>query len=334
MKIVVYGAGSIGCYIGSILHLQKLDVTLLGRPRIKKVIEDNGGIAISDYEGRSNKITDLQFATDPNILNRADVVLVTLKCTAMKSAAEELNHYVKPNALIVCLQNGVGAEQPVLELVKQAKVVTGIVPFNVVQDDKARFYRGTEGGLHFPNAEILKPLQKAYMDFGLDCQLESDMPSVMWGKLQLNLNNAINALSDLPLKTQLSQRSYRRILASCQEELLTACRVKGIQLAKLTAVKPGMIPKILRLPDFLFTLIAQKMLAIDPEARSSMWEDVKFGRKTEVDFLNGAVVSLAKEMGIDAPVNEKVCQLIHEVESGEIQTGLSGEELVKYLPVK
>jgi 2-dehydropantoate 2-reductase len=52
MKIVVYGASSIGCYIGAILVKQNLEVTLLGRERILKTIQKNGGVGISDYEGR------------------------------------------------------------------------------------------------------------------------------------------------------------------------------------------------------------------------------------------------------------------------------------------
>ncbi|NNF17643.1 MAG: 2-dehydropantoate 2-reductase, partial [Gammaproteobacteria bacterium] len=138
-------------------------------------------------------------------------------------------------------------------------------------------------------------------------------------------------LSDQPLKTQLEQRGYRRVVAACQEELLSACARKNITLAKLTAVKPSLLPKVLALPDFLFKMVAQRMLAIDPKARSSMWEDLQQGRKTEVEYLNGAVVALAAEAAMSAPANAMVVDLIHQVETGQISAGISAKELYKKL---
>lgn len=332
MKIVVYGAGSIGCYLGAILTKNNLDVTLLGRERILKTIQENGGIGISDFEGRSERIIHTEFSTDPRILGEADIILITLKCTAMSNAANELAEYCKNEALIICLQNGVNAEQAVLEKIPEGNIALGIVPFNVIQDDTANFHRATEGTLFLPDFAELKPIQKAFQEYGLCCELEKDMSSVIWGKLLLNLNNAINALSDLPLKTQLEQRGYRRILAACQEELLLACAKKGINLAQLTAVKPSLLPKILKLPDFIFKLIAQRMLAIDPKARSSMWEDIQFRRMTEIEYLNGAVVSLAESSGIAAPVNTMVTNLIKALENGEVEQGLTAESLLARFP--
>lgn len=327
MKTVIYGAGSIGCYIGAILSKQNLDVLLLGRPRLQKTILDHQGIGISDYEGRSERVADVPFSTDPAVLAAADIILVTLKCTAMHAAAEELQQFCKPGVLVVCLQNGVGAEAPVLRVLKQGKVVLGIVPFNVVQDDTAHFHRATEGKLHFPDVPELRPLQQAWQAYGLDCELVQDMAAIIWGKLLLNLNNAVNALSDMPLKTELEQRGYRRVLAVCQEELLSACAKRDITLAKLTAVKPALLPTVLRLPDFLFRLVAQRMLAIDPQARSSMWEDIQQGRTTEVEFLNGAVVALAKAAGLAAPANAMIVDLIHQLENNQIKGGIAADEL-------
>lgn len=326
-KVVIYGAGSIGCYLGTILKSQEVDVELLGRQRLKEIIAQSGGIHISDYEGRDNFVADVPYSTDVSILASADIVLVTLKCTAMREVAPILAEHCKTGAIVVCLQNGVGAEQPVVELVSQARVLCGIVPFNVVQGDNAHFHRATEGVLHLPNTPELKPVQRAFLGYGLPCELEDDMPAIIWGKLLLNLNNAINALSDLPLKTELSQRGYRLVLARCQEELLAVCRAKGIRLAKLTSVSPALIPKILRLPDFIFRILAQKMLAIDPKARSSMWEDIQAGRETEIDYLNGAVVTMAKGIGMEAPTNEKVSELLKQRASHKLSKGISASDM-------
>lgn len=344
MKTIIYGAGSIGCYIGAILckraslltknssQQTPLDVCLLGRERIRQSIIASGGLHISDYEGRDDVIPDVPFATEPEVLADADIVLVTLKCTAIESAIAELSQYCPQKAIIVCMQNGVGAADKVKAALPGHQVFAGITPFNVVQNhdsdsNHSNFHRATEGELHLPDLPELKPLQQAWQAYGLGCTLEKNIDAIVWGKLLLNLNNAINALSDIPLKSQLEQRGYRKVLAACQKELLVLCKARNIQLAKLTAVKPALLPVILQLPDWLFKRIAQKMLAIDPTARSSMWEDVNSGRKTEIDFLNGAVARLSESAGLSAPANSAVTQLIKQIEQGQISAGISAQAL-------
>lgn len=331
MNVVVYGAGSIGCYLGAVLCQQGINVVLLGRERLQARAQQRGGIALSDYEGRDDFVPNIAYETEPQVLSKADVILVTLKCTAMEDAANTLAQYVKKDALVVCLQNGVGAERPVIEKVKQAEVCCGIVPFNVVQGEEAQFHRATQGQLYLPKHSKLEAVAKACNDYGLSCVLSADMPAIIWGKLLLNLNNAINALSDLPLKEQLSMRGYRKVLAQCQKELLVACRKKGIVLAQLTAVKPQWLPIILRLPNWLFRLVAQKMLAIDPKARSSMWEDIQANRATEIAFLNGAVVTLAQEVGEQAPANQAVSQLLTRLSQAHISTPIRAQKILSQI---
>jgi 2-dehydropantoate 2-reductase len=148
----------------------------------------------------------------------------------------------------------------------------------------------------------------------------------------LNLNNAINALAGVPLLEELHDRDYRRVLSSCMRELLAALRKAGIKPAKLTKAPPFLVPWILLLPNWLFRVIAQQMLAIDPLARSSMWDDLQKGRATEIEFLNQAVVELAFQQGLTAPVNERIVTLIKQIEkAGRGSPGMSSSEMVSRL---
>ena len=97
----------------------------------------------------------------------------------------------------------------------------------------------------------------------------------------MNLNNSINALSQLPLKQELSILEYRQCLALAQLETLNLLKIAKIKPAKLTPLPAQFIPKILKLPNPIFKIISKKMLAIDPLARSSMADDLMAGRKTE-----------------------------------------------------
>ncbi|MDZ7870994.1 MAG: ketopantoate reductase C-terminal domain-containing protein [Rheinheimera sp.] len=130
----------------------------------------------------------------------------------------------------------------------------------------------------------------------------------------LNLNNALNAVSGLPLKTQLLNRHWRLLLAAAMREWLVICQHERVQPYQFTAIKPALLPWILCLPDWLFRRVAARMLRIDPQARLSMSADITAGRRTEIAFLNGAVVTLGQRYGIPTPVNEAIVDWVHQKE--------------------
>jgi 2-dehydropantoate 2-reductase len=146
----------------------------------------------------------------------------------------------------------------------------------------------------------------------------ADMTGVLWGKLILNLNNALNALAGVPLTQQLADRRWRLLLAAQIDEALAILKLAGIRPAGVEGVPPWAIPLILRLPDWLFRRVARRMLAIDPAARSSMWEDLLRGRTTEIDYLQGAILELAGKTGVATPVTERIVRLITDAESARI----------------
>ena len=152
---------------------------------------------------------------------------------------------------------------------------------------------------------------------GLEVRERADMTGILWSKLVLNMNNALNALSELPLVQELADPQWRKLLAGQMDEALGAIGAAGISLARIEGVHPKLIPHALRLPTPMFRLVARKMLAIDPDARSSMWEDFQQGRKTEIDFLQGVVIDLAKKHGRSAPLCERVVALVKEREQAK-----------------
>jgi 2-dehydropantoate 2-reductase len=214
--------------------------------------------------------------------------------------------------VVVSLQNGVDNVELLRRALPGRRVVAGMVPFNVVHLREGRFHRGTDGDLLVEAG--VPGLRAALAGKGFGVAEHPDMVAVAWGKLLLNLNNALNALSGLPLRDQVGQRAWRRVLAACMDEALAALDAAGMTPARVARVRPGLMPTILRLPDPLFRLLAGAMVRIDPTARSSMWEDLEKRRPTEIDQLQGAVVALAERMGLDAPVNRRVRDLVRAAE--------------------
>jgi 2-dehydropantoate 2-reductase len=143
------------------------------------------------------------------------------------------------------------------------------------------------------------------------------MTGVLWGKLLLNLNNALNALAGIPLADELADKRWRRLLARQIDEGLAVLKAVGIRPARIEGVPPGAIPRILRLPNWLFRRVARRMLAIDPAARSSMWEDVERRRPTEIDHLQGAILALAAKARVQVPLTDRIVRLVKEAETAK-----------------
>jgi 2-dehydropantoate 2-reductase len=319
-RIVVAGAGSIGCYVGGCLALAGREVTLLLRPALAEAIA-RAGLRVSDLDGMDRPVepSAVRLATDPEAaLAEADIVLVTVKSGATPGMAELIAEHAPSGITVVSLQNGAGNVDVLLaRLGGMARVVAGMVPFNVVQTlgkgAPPRFHRATSGTVLIGAG--VAGLRETLGVKGLAVAESLDMTGVLWGKLLLNLNNALNALAGVPLATELSDKRWRRLLARQIEEGLAVLKAAGIEPARIEGVPSGAVPRILRLPNWLFRRVARRMLAIDPEARSSMWEDLERRRPTEIDYLQGAILALAATTRVRAPLTERIVQLVKEAEA-------------------
>ncbi len=331
MNICVFGAGSIGCYVGGRLAASGSNITFIGRPRIGQELLSHG-LSLTDYRGAKLTVSPnaINFSESAAAATNADLVLVTVKSAATNDAGQALAPFLKPGAVIISLQNGLGNADILAKHLPQHTVLKGMVPFNVLHRGQGAFHQGSEGELEIETHPMLSPFLPCFERAGLPLQLRSDMLAIQWGKLLLNLNNPINALAGIPLKAELSQRAYRRCIALAQREGLAMLKAAGIQPAKLTALPPHWLPDLLSVPDLLFKLLANRFLAIDPLARSSMWEDLEAGRTTEVDWINGEIIHLAATLGRQAPVNTKLVALIRAAEQGG-RRDWSGPELLAEL---
>ena len=324
-QIVVAGAGSIGCYVGGLLAAAGRRVTLLARERVVGEIERHG-LQLTSLDGLALSVPPdrVVASADPAVLGTADLILVTVKSGATAEMAALIARHAPAGAVVVSLQNGINNAVTLREGAGGRRVLAGMVPFNVVQLGDGRFHRGTSGKLVIEGGEpaALDALRVPH----LGVETAADMAPVLWGKLLLNLNNALNALSGLTLHEQLQQRPWRMILAAQQAEALALLRQAGIKPWSLGPLPARLLPHLLRLPTPLFQLLARSAVRIDRRARSSMWEDLERRRPTEIDELQGAVVRLAKRLGRGAPVNARVLALIRAAEAaGAGSPGLAPE---------
>ncbi|MEX3008881.1 2-dehydropantoate 2-reductase [Hoeflea sp. TYP-13] len=328
--IAVFGAGAIGCYVGGMLQAAGATVRYFGRERAVNTLGKHG-LTLTRFDGSDVLVPadKIETSSDPSILSGCELILLCVKSQDTAEAAVDIAAHKKPSAKIISLQNGVENATTLASSLGEEVVLAGMVAFNVLSLGDGRFHKATEGEILLADSEETRRLVTFLMRTGTEAQTRTDMPEVLWGKLLLNLNNALNVLSNVPLVEQLSDRSYRAVLAEMVSEALEATSKAGIRPAPIGKVRPWLIPHILRLPDWLFMRVARSMLAMDPSARSSMWDDLQNGRAPEIDYLNGAVARLAAEVGTDAPVNRKVISLVKQAFKDGRSPRTSGADLLE-----
>lgn len=310
---VIAGAGSIGIWIGAHLASAGKKVTFFARPRIINKVQEHG-IQLTSWTGTSLSLPADQIVMTENeaCLADADVIVVAVKSKDTFAIAEQISRHIKPGARIISAQNGINNASALSNILPDHQVGSMMVPYNVLPMEKGRYHCGTQGRLVIDQG--LSDLAKTIRAAKLDIDTAEDMHEVLWGKLLLNLNNPLNAISGMPLVEELSDRKWRCQLADCMEETLGILDELGIQPKIQAAVPATWIPRILRLPTFLFKLLAKQMLQMDPLARSSMQEDIQLKRPTEIDYINGEVVRYARSLGMQAPFNEAVIAQIKRLE--------------------
>jgi 2-dehydropantoate 2-reductase len=318
LKVAIFGAGSVGCFVGGAWAAAGVPVSFVGRERIGREIAENG-LTLTDHSGWRTRLApdQVEFSTRPAALADADIVALTVKSTGTAAAAKEIARHAKKGALVVSFQNGVSNVETLRAVLKSRfEAVAGMVPFNVAALGHGRFHKGVAGDLHAEELPALRALAERIGDGPARLLLSADMPAIAWGKLLINLNNAVNALSGRTLLEQLKERDYRRVVAASILEALGLLEAAGIEPAKIGPVPPKLLPHVIASPNLIFNNLFLKIQKIDSKARSSMADDLKAGRATEIAYLNGEVVKLAGKLGRRAPVNEAIVSLIRQAELG------------------
>ncbi|MDE2080583.1 MAG: 2-dehydropantoate 2-reductase [Burkholderiales bacterium] len=307
--VLVMGAGSVGCFIGGRLQAAGAQVRFVGRPRVLDGLRAQG-LALTDLAGGRIELpaAALQLLQAP--APPAALVLLCVKSGATAAAARELAAALPAGTPVLSLQNGVDNAATAAAAAPALRCLPGMVPFNIAELGPGRFHRGTGGRLAAQDDPLLRPWLPLFEAAGLPLVLHADLRPVLWGKLVINLNNPVNALSGLPLREQLLDRDCRLVWAALQREALAALDAAGIVPAQVLTVPPRRMPALLKLPNWAFRRVAARMLRIDPKARSSMADDLALGRPTEIDALSGAVVRLARSHGRSAPLNERLVALL------------------------
>jgi 2-dehydropantoate 2-reductase len=295
MKIVIVGAGAVGCYYGGLLARAGNEVILIGRSVHVEAIRENG--LLLETANSSVRIP-LQADTHPCAAEGAWLVLCCVKSSDTALAAESIATFAHPDTLVLSLQNGVeNADLLASRLPCAVEPVSVYMAAEMAAPGHVRHHGG--GGLVIGETSNVRCLAELFAAASIPVRITGDMPAELWKKLTINCAyNALSAITALPYGPLVQIPGIVETLHGVVDECVEVARKLGITL-------PGDLRKSLM-------AIAESM----PAQISSTAQDLRRNRTSEIDHLNGYVVRKGIELGVATPLNRLLHALVKGLETG------------------
>jgi len=283
MNIFIIGAGAIGTYLAAVIS-REYDVTLVGKKEHHhkdhfKVIQKNG-ILLSGFQTVLSKVLTTR---ELKKIPANSLVIVTTKAYDVKIVFEDLKNIVKDDTVFMLIQNGIGIKEEVKNILPNEiiRAVTGIGA-EIVRPGEVRT---SWGKVVLENSKSAEKVYEIFSNSTFDTSISDDIKQQEW--LKLAINAFVNPLTTLlqVRSLMLSKPEIRGLVEKVIDEVLEVAEKEGYPVPRDKVIRT-----ISRLKQY--------------KNYSSMYQDVKKGKKTELDFITGAIIRIAKKHKIAVPYNE------------------------------
>jgi len=318
-RIAIIGAGAIGSALGALLHRAGRKVTLIGRPAQVGAIRRDG-LRVDGALGAFS----VPIAAAEALDFRPEFAFLTVK-TQDVLAAVQANLGFLAGVPLVTFQNGVRSDELVASVLPAQQLVSAVVNVHanyLTPGTVTVLYRGplVIGRPFGPNDAQVQAIAAILRD-AVPTALSDNIRGVHWLKLIVNLNNAFPALTNTTFREIYADPALRQLAVRVMLEGLRVTRQAGIRLESLPDTPVALIRMVEWLPVRLAALVAaakaRRMESRWPLMGSTL-QSLQRKRPTEIDYLNGEVVRLGRELGVATPLNAILVEMVHEVErSGE-----------------
>lgn len=307
MKIAVLGAGALGSVIGGTLAANGHDVVLITRNRAHVAAIGTNGLVLRSSHGE--QVVPVQAANDARGLGAMDLVIVLVKSPETRGALAAARTLVGPETTVLSLQNGLGHEDLLAEVVGREQLVGGrtyvggvLLAPGVVQAGVT----GKEtviGEFDGRASQRVRRISEAFDRAGLVTTLTDNILGAIWDKLLVNVaTGALSAITKLPYGPLYEVPELERTGLAAVEEALAVARAQGIRLATEDARAAW----------------TKAAAGLPPDFRTSMLQSILKGARTEIDFINGAVVRHGARLGVPTPVNATLLACVKGIEAATV----------------
>ena len=309
MSIIILGAGAIGSLYGA--KLSKLnDVLLIGRESHVNAINKNG-LATRGMENQNYK---LKASAKIDKIDDSSLILLTTKVHGSRNAINSIEDLIRKDTIIMCIQNGLGSENIVKEIIKgKCLVLRGVTNFGAAFLEDGVIEYNTYGYTAIENSPASSIIAENFTKCGLNAHTSKNIKEDIWKKLILNcVLNPITAILGIR-NGEIADERLNPLKKLVIDECLKVAEKDGVKF------------------DFDFLKSLNEGIK-NSKNISSMRQDLLKGRKTEIDYLNLAVAELGRRHGIKCPVNESLAAIIREMESKKIQLKIKFTRNLKITP--
>jgi 2-dehydropantoate 2-reductase len=303
MKIVVLGAGSLGCAMGGLLANKGHDVGLVNHNAALVAHINTHGLWLRS--GHGEKQVRVRAATNCTAFEPPDLLLVLVKSFDTERAIQSAAPTLHEDTTVLSLQNGLGHEEVLAAAVGQARVLIGRTYVGGQLTAPGVVTVGAEGKDTFigelgaPSSARAVAIGKVLTQAGMQTRVSPDIMAVVWDKLLVNVaTGALSGITRLPYGGLYSLPELQACAEAAVQEAMAVAQAQGIALSFSSAHEPWF----------------KAGKGLPAGFKASMLQSLENGKRTEIDFINGAVVRLGERLGIPTPVNRALVAAIKGIE--------------------
>ena len=324
MRIAIYGAGSLGTILGAFISKAGVPIELINRNKAHiEALKTKGAQVVGTMNFRQPVVA----YTPDEMKGTYDILFLMTKQQHNAEVVQMLKGFLAPDGVLVTFQNGL-PEMQIAEVLGEERVLGCTVAWGATmqspgvceltsEPDALSFTLGaisTQRSKHFAKVkELLETMGTV--------EVEENFLGTRWSKLLINAAfSGMSAVLGCTFGEAAGPKESRRIVQALIKECIDVCQVGGI---RIEPVQGKDIVKLLNYTNalkraFSFFLIP---IAIRKHAKlkASMLQDLEKGKLTEVDAINGAVSEYGRKVGFPTPMNDKVVEIIHRIERGELK---------------
>jgi 2-dehydropantoate 2-reductase len=328
MKVLVYGAGAVGSYLGAMLANHNHDVTLVVRPQAAQTIGKSGlRLSRPEHPDRSASVRVVTSVRQAFLEDSYDIIMLAMKSYDVAEALNPLIAFAPtPFPRLLTLQNGIGIEEMVSNEIEDVELIAGSLttPVRRQTPDHIVVERDDRGLALAPTRkrQDVRPWVNMFNEAGVSCERIGNHRSMKWSKALLNMiGNASSAIINRHPRAVYDYGPTYRLEMEMLEEALTVMgrlKLKVVDLPGTPATRLAFAVR--RLPNMLVKPVLTRIVADGRGNKMpSFHMDLSAGRKeSEVIYHNGAVAAAGEELGIATPVNAALSKTLVKMARGEI----------------
>ncbi|MGQ9718983.1 MAG: ketopantoate reductase family protein [Nitrososphaerales archaeon] len=301
MRTAIVGAGAIGGLFGGLLAENNEDVILVDNHEERADRVNHDGLKIKSVGG--DRIIKVRATNDPYEVGSVDLVIMAVKSYDTKQAVKEILPMLSHDTSILTIQNGLGNVEAISEVAGFEHVVGGLTMQASTLIGLGEVFHAGKGATIIGELDSRMSLRLKRIDnmlnrSDIEARISNNIIGAMWDKVIVNVGiNALTALTRMKNGGLLQSAEVKEVMKRAVMEAVDVSKAAKIRIGSENPLK--------------MTIDVASSTAMN---RSSMLQDVDRGKRTEIDSLNGAIVKLGKEYGIETPINETLCALVKRLE--------------------